>query len=211
MNRTDDNFTIHSSYYYHESTCSSSHIDPLYQLSSIGYFFSDWVVIQNLNDDFTPKDELDYVNYLKLILGRQDVSTKLSDSLVELTSNKRYSSENSVRRVVIAFVPFASDDDVAHSPYRNNTNLKVQRRLSSRVGSYRNWFSRPRNYSSLRTCLQERNEESTNWSRHMLPSEKWSMWFAARRRRWLGWETWWIWSRRSMRAALNTPTIPPEE
>jgi hypothetical protein len=96
------------------------------------------VVIQNLNDDFTPKDELDYVNYLKLILGRQDVSTKLSDSLVELTSNKRYSSENSVRRVVIAFVPFASDDDVAHSPYRNNTNLKVQRRLSSRVGSYRN-------------------------------------------------------------------------
>jgi hypothetical protein len=52
------------------------------------------VVIQNLNDDFTPKDELDYVNYLKLILGRQDVSTKLSDSLVELTSNKRYSSEN---------------------------------------------------------------------------------------------------------------------
>lgn len=95
------------------------------------------MVIQNLDDNFTPKDELDYVNYLKLILGRQDVSTKLSDSLVELTSNKRYSSQNSVERVVIAFVPFASDDDVAHLPYRNNTNLKVLRKLSSRVASYR--------------------------------------------------------------------------
>lgn len=169
------------------------------------------MVIQNLDDNFTPKDELDYVNYLKLILGRQDVSTKLSDSLVELTSNKRYSSQNSVERVVIAFVPFASDDDVAHLPYRNNTNLKVLRKLSSRVASYRSWSSRLRNYSSSRTCLRARSEESTNWLRLMLRREKWCMWFAGRRRRWLVWETWWICSRRSMRAALNTSAIPPEE
>ena len=54
---------------------------------------------------------------MKLILGRQDVSSKLSDSLAELTSNKRYSHENSVERVVIAFVPFAADDHVAYLPH----------------------------------------------------------------------------------------------
>lgn len=28
------------------------------------------VLIENLGDDFWPKNEMDYVNYIKLILGR---------------------------------------------------------------------------------------------------------------------------------------------
>lgn len=35
----------------------------------------DVVVIENLEGSFEPRNELDYVNYLKLILGRQDSAT----------------------------------------------------------------------------------------------------------------------------------------
>lgn len=70
------------------------------------------VTIQNLNDNFTPKDELDYVNYLKLILGRHDESTKVSEPLVQIAADKKYSDEKVVQRVVIAFIPNASEKDV---------------------------------------------------------------------------------------------------
>jgi hypothetical protein len=69
-------------------------------------------VIQNIADSFTPKDEFDYVNYLKLILGRQDESSKLSENLVQLATENRYSLGNSVERVVLAFIPYSTNEDV---------------------------------------------------------------------------------------------------
>lgn len=41
------------------------------------------VTIQNTRTDFTPKDELEYVNYLKIIMGRHDEATTLSPALLE--------------------------------------------------------------------------------------------------------------------------------
>eukprot|EP00178_Gracilaria_changii_P024458 TRINITY_DN73715_c0_g1_i1.p1 TRINITY_DN73715_c0_g1~~TRINITY_DN73715_c0_g1_i1.p1 ORF type:complete len:101 (+),score=2.93 TRINITY_DN73715_c0_g1_i1:90-392(+) len=41
------------------------------------------ITIQNTRTDFTPKDELEYVNYLKIIMGRHDEATTLSPALLE--------------------------------------------------------------------------------------------------------------------------------
>ena len=48
-----------------------------------------------MDKDFTPVDELDYVNYLKIILGRHDESTTLSSGLMEFVNKNRPSLANS--------------------------------------------------------------------------------------------------------------------
>ena len=108
---SNDPTCFHSpSYYYAQGTPPIITAGPGSPFQ--GYPSLHSVIIQNLEDDFSPKDELDYVNYLKLILGREDLPTSISSSLVELTSNKRYSPDNAVERVVIAFIPFAAAYDV---------------------------------------------------------------------------------------------------
>jgi hypothetical protein len=130
-----------------------------------GYSPSHAVIIQNLEDDFSPKDELDYVNYLKLILGREDLPTKVSPSLVELTSNKRYSPDSAVERVVIAFIPFAAAHDVHPPPRRRSTSRRVGRRSSSRGSCCRMRSSRRSSCSSLPPYLPARSHACTNSSR----------------------------------------------
>jgi hypothetical protein len=55
---------------------------------------------------------MDYVNYLKLILGRNDESTTISAGLSELAARERPSLANAISRIVLAFIPYASKEDV---------------------------------------------------------------------------------------------------
>ena len=68
------------------------------------------VTIDNFDDGFYPRNELDYVNYLKLILDRQDLATVISDELVKIAATKK--EKYAIDLVVIAFVPYATEKNV---------------------------------------------------------------------------------------------------
>lgn len=71
------------------------------------YHTKDVVTIDGLHPEFIPSDELEYVNYLKLILGRHDESTSLSPAFTELASKIRPSFANALDQVALVFVPYA--------------------------------------------------------------------------------------------------------
>ena len=72
------------------------------------------VTVHNIGIDFQPTDELEYVNLLKIMLGRHDEATTLSPSLAELVKNNRNSLSHSYDRAMLAFMPFPSEEDVHH-------------------------------------------------------------------------------------------------
>ena len=62
------------------------------------------VTIQNTRTDFTPQNELEYVNYLKIIMGRHDEATILSPALLEFAKEHRPSLVNAPDHIMLAFM-----------------------------------------------------------------------------------------------------------
>lgn len=62
------------------------------------------VTIQNTRTDFTPQSELEYVNYLKIIMGRHDEATTLSPALIEFAKEHRPSLANAPDHIMLAFM-----------------------------------------------------------------------------------------------------------
>jgi len=62
------------------------------------------VTIQNTRTEFTPQDELEYINYLKVIMGRHDEATTLSPALQEFAREHRPSLANAPDHIMLAFM-----------------------------------------------------------------------------------------------------------
>lgn len=65
---------------------------------------SNIVTLQNLSYNFIPQNEIDYVNYLKIILGRSDQPTKPSETIQSFVSANHINEENVVDKVVLVFM-----------------------------------------------------------------------------------------------------------
>ena len=62
------------------------------------------VTIQNTRTDFAPQNELEYINYLKIIMGRHDEATILSPALIEFAKEHRPSLANAPDHIMLAFM-----------------------------------------------------------------------------------------------------------
>jgi hypothetical protein len=71
-----------------------------------------------LGIDFAPQDELEYANFLKLILGRHDESTSLSPALTQFAAQYRPSLANALEQVALVFMPLPA---VHLQPFRENS------------------------------------------------------------------------------------------
>jgi hypothetical protein len=86
------------------------------------------VIISNLDYNYIPIDELDYVNYLKYLLGRNDESNIISNGLSSLVSEHRLSLVNSVKRVVLVFTELVNKDDVKLLKSRVIISLRIKKK-----------------------------------------------------------------------------------
>ena len=62
------------------------------------------VTLQNLSFNFTPENELEYVNYLKIMPGRSDQPTKPSEAIQLFMSINNISDDKIVEKVVLVFM-----------------------------------------------------------------------------------------------------------
>lgn len=62
------------------------------------------VTLQNLNYNFIPENELDYVNYLKIMLGRSDKPTKPSEAIQSFINVNDINEEKIVEKIVLVFM-----------------------------------------------------------------------------------------------------------
>lgn len=72
--------------------------------TSKGWLLTNIVTLQNLNYNFIPENELDYVNYLKIMLGRSDKPTKPSEAIQSFISVNDINEEKIVEKIVLVFM-----------------------------------------------------------------------------------------------------------
>ena len=82
-----------------------------------------------MGNEFQPTNELDYVNYLKIIMGRHDEGKRLSPALTEFVKNYRPSLAHSPDNIMLCFMQTPPESDVPQNSLRPSTKVKLVTQL----------------------------------------------------------------------------------